>query len=78
MKNRIRNKIIKQSILIYDRASLPKGTNMSHVVHSYRNIGVVLYDSTLGQRPIVYPRKNLAVFKFSDISKSNDRRAEKL
>lgn len=70
MKKRIKNKILKNSVLVYDRASIPVGMTMIKIIDTFRIRGILIYDSSKGIEPIVIPRRNKRHIKFID---KNDR-----
>lgn len=74
MKARIKKKIIKKSILIYDLCTLPYRMDMRKIHRYMVESGIVLYDSSRGAtKPVIYPRVNAKAFKFVDVNDKFDK-----
>jgi hypothetical protein len=72
MKQRIRRKIIKKSIVIIDLESIPYGMNGDEMLDLFHNTGVLVWDSTKGGvEPKIYPIKNKQTIKIKDYGKRN-------
>jgi hypothetical protein len=66
MNRRIKNKKIKNSVVVYDVCSIPKGLTLNEVARVKNMHGLILYNSEAGQKPFVLPKKNSSVFKFKN------------
>lgn len=66
MNKRQYKKSWKRSIIIYDLAALPKGSNIAVTIENLRTRGVLLYNSTGGKVPTIHPKINKEHFTFKD------------
>ena len=66
MNKRIKNKVIKRSIVMYDVSSIPEGLEIERVFDVYIKSRVLLYDSKLGSKPYLFPKRNNKAVIFTD------------
>ena len=68
MNKRIKNKLWKNSIIIFDRVAIPDGLDIEQWYLTARNFGIIIWDSENYKHsdpniPIVIPRRNSNAFK---------------
>jgi hypothetical protein len=66
MKSRIKNKLIKSSIIIVDTKTIPQTFHLYEWYEMYKQLGIIMWDSSLGYKPEIYPKRNTRVFTFKD------------
>lgn len=64
-KSRQNKKIWKNAFIVYDVNSIPRdhGADLEKVSDLARNYGMLLYDSDLGDKPQVLPRRYSVKFR---------------
>jgi len=68
MKQRIKNKLIKKSIIVMDINAIPEFMNIDEWYHGVKTFGLILYDSTNSENiPFVIPKGNTKAFKIKQV-----------
>lgn len=59
--SRKKKKAIKNSLIIYDVSSVPKGMSLDQVLFHFHDKGILIYDGTHGDKPRIMGRKKKGI-----------------
>lgn len=64
MNRRQKNKLLKNSIIMVDMSTIPKGVTIMEYIEYVNKRGIVVYDGEKGHKPFIFPKRNSKAITF--------------